>query len=340
MSNPKTTFISKDNIDNFCNEKCSFNFNYSTITSLTATNNGKYLIYNYVDAGKPPVTFNNYAYSVDQIDIYFPSVHYFSENTGGNWTADGEIIIRHKADNIGNQLAVCIPISRSSITGSSAGSKFISSILKQVADANLTYSSSENPMNIDLNNNNYSLNNVVPSVPFFFYTGQDNNSTNINFIVYSLESAITIDSSIITELNKLVSPDQVYPSTDYLQYNETGKASNGETEIYIDCQPTGNSDEMIEVKYDKPPIKNDMFSGNNVIWIILIFALILILFILKRIYNKYNYQSMGAVFLIILIFIVIQIFFNNIIFIGIIGVFIIVLLFMIVERFFISIKND
>jgi len=128
---------------------------------------------------------------------------------------------------------------------------------------------------------NYDLNRVVPKSPFYFYY----DVTGDNIIVYGLQDAISIDSSTLEKLKKMITEETIveYPTVDYYYYNKYGPTvggGSGDGEIYIDCQPTGNSEDTTEVEYAKPPINNDLGSFfNSKVLTIIIAALVFVMLI-------------------------------------------------------------
>jgi len=96
--------ISKKNVKGQCDYKCAYSFNYGTSNSI-ATNQGEYLSLSYENKSTPPVKYNSAEYRVDNVRIYFPSLHTFN----GRQT-DGELIIEHTPVTTGNKLLVCVPI--------------------------------------------------------------------------------------------------------------------------------------------------------------------------------------------------------------------------------------
>ena len=80
-----------------------------------------------------------------------------------------------------------------------------------------------------------------------------------------------------------------------LFYNKKGQNSGSrEGDIYISCQPTGNSEENVDVMYDKPSTSVDVLSSpifkvlvSALIFIISFYAIhLLILFLSVKTKNK------------------------------------------------------
>jgi hypothetical protein len=277
--------ISMNRLDNYCDEKCAYSFNYQISNICNATNYGSYLYLNYFDSGTvSPVTFNANTYKVENIEIYSPSLHYFN-----NQTIDGEVIITHIPTSIGKPLIVCIPIS---VTGRQATTA--TQIIEDIINAAVGKPLKQGDPTMTIKLNNYSLNSIVPVTPFFFYT--DTNDYNI--VVYGLSNAISVNQSVIAGLQTIITgvSDIKYPSVQYLEYNKTGPSMglNGESQIYIDCQPTGNSEETEQVTYSKNATNNDMGSVLNSPVVIFIVAALIFVFLIIMIHNFLVYLTSGA----------------------------------------------
>jgi len=113
-----------------------------------------------------------------------------------------------------------------------------------------------------LNVTNYTLEYLVPGkTPFFSYT---NTNDNAYYIVYGMDNAIFVDPNVIQNLQSVVSPYYTNPAYNDtivspnitaniypLFLNQTGATNllttNLSDEIYIDCQPTGSSNEQTNV---------------------------------------------------------------------------------------------
>ena len=135
--------------------------------------------------------------------------------------------------------------------------------------SNLTYLSQQlktdyfdTALNVPMGNIHYILESVIPvKRPFFSYTNTNNNTYNV---VYGMTDAIFIDYDIIEYLKSVLTPyysnptyiDTVMsPNTSANIYplflNNTGATSllttNLSDEIYIDCQPTGSSNQQTNI---------------------------------------------------------------------------------------------
>ena len=117
--------ISRQNVTAICDLKCAYNFKYPE-TSLTANNQGVFIIFSFDKSNTPPVVYNQQKYNVDTMMLVAPSIHIFNDAT-----TSAELLITHTPVLGGNQLAVCVPINQSS--DSSAASNLVTELIQSVA---------------------------------------------------------------------------------------------------------------------------------------------------------------------------------------------------------------
>ena len=240
MSCPDATApidISRANITGKCDLKCEFSFHYNDSVCV-ATNRGNYISLSYDPSSSPPVTYNSSSYDVTEVRIYSPSLHSFN----GTKT-DGEFIIIHNSASGSNPLFVCIPV-KSSNTGETSG-KNLTSIIQTVA-SNAPAEDEKTTVAIS----RFNLNAFVPRKPFFSYTAtepfQPCSSGKIEYIVFSTDTAIGVGEKVIGALQKVISENSYdIKLSPGLFFNEKGPTNGpGSDQIYIDCQPVGESDEQ------------------------------------------------------------------------------------------------
>lgn len=156
-----------------------------------------------------------------------------------------------------------------------------------------------------LNIRDYTLEFVIPRGPFFSYT---DTTENVNYIVYGMTYAIFVEPNIIQQLQNVVVPFYNNPTynTDGsnnpfpLFLNQTGATNllttNLSDEIYIDCQPTGSSNEQtnITTSTSNEPPKNSVMFLIYVIFFIFVLLLIYMLFAYITHPDKKNF-SVGSV---------------------------------------------
>lgn len=236
-----------------CDSKCNFTFNYQD-SSCIVTNKGEYIQLSYDSSKTPPVIYNNSNYTVKEVRIYFPSLHKYNGTS-----ADGEMIIVHNSTSKPNGLLVCMPIKfvvgNAGITDPNQmqGSMFLHEISKTIANNAPNFGEKTNvslPSNI-----RYNLNNYVPKKPFFSYSSNEpfEPCAGINdFVVFNMNEWFVMmwDKSYLN-VEKVIKNHSIDVVTDgaSLFYNPKGPAPISD-QIYIDCQPVGQSDEFVMVQND------------------------------------------------------------------------------------------
>lgn len=273
--------ISRENVSGSCDLKCSYNFKYPQ-TILTAKNEG-IMISLTCDQNKiPPVLYNTQKYNVDNFVIVSPSIHTFNGSK-----AKAEILIKHTPVVGGNQLVVCIPITESS--DSSTASNLITEIVQGVSNG-----APVNGETTTLNINGFTLSSIVPKKPFYSYTGSNKNDQN-DYIVYDILDAITLNTTTLDSLTKIIRPFPIPTPGDKLFYNQKGpnQTTIGDG-IYISCNPTGSSEEETEVEYTKNTSSYDAFSFNSdttKLLLQILFSVIIFLIIFGLLGYAYSYLT-------------------------------------------------
>jgi hypothetical protein len=136
--------------------------------------------------------------------------------------------------------------------------------------------------------NDYNLNSIVPTSPFYYY--EDDNGNNI--VVYGLQDAISISSVTTNTLKTLITAttDIKYPAVDYYYLNKNGPTvggGNGDGQIYIDCQPTGNSEDTTAVEYSKPAIVNNLgnfFNSQIAVFLVAAFIFVVLIILIHKLF--------------------------------------------------------
>ena len=231
-----------------CDLKCQYVCNYK-ITSSIITNKGTSIKLTYDNLNSPPVTYNGVKYSVDEIRIYSPSIHTWNKET-----TDAEMIIVHKPTDgtSTDDLSVSIPIKASSSTTPSSLSAIISQINSTSQQAGSTTQLSS-----------LNLNDFVPiGVPFYSYNGSlifdSCNGDDNSYVIFdpNITSGYkTIASGDLKTLQSIISASNIQVKannssinnkTTDIYYNKKG-AQQGTTdsEIWIDCKPTGELGETL-----------------------------------------------------------------------------------------------
>jgi carbonic anhydrase len=262
MSCPKTTApidINKSNIAGKCDYKCEYNFHYND-SACVATNRSDYISLSYDSSSAPPVTYNSSAYDVKEIRIYSPSLHSF---TGVK--TDAELIIIHNSFSGSPPLFVCVPIKNNN--SSNIASTNLTNIISNVAK-----SAPADGEKTTINISRFNLNDFVPKKPFFSYTAsepfQPCYSNKTEYIVFTLSDAISISDNTLKTIQKIIAVNKYDIKTGpSLFYNEKGPSSSKDGgQIYIDCQPVGQSEEekIIVTDFGSSPISIPDLVNNKI----------------------------------------------------------------------------
>jgi carbonic anhydrase len=259
-----TMNISRQNITGVCNLKCDLNYNYPT-SNCNASNYGNAISLSYDNTSVAPVKYNNVEYNVESVQIVAPSLHAYN---GSQVT--GEVVINHVSKTGAIPVIIYVPIIPGSIS-----LQMLDDIINQVAAG-----APNAGENTSVKTSSYTMENVVPKRQFFSYTAM-----NQERVVFGLTEAVKLNSETIKKLNNLITPQAPIPSGPSLYVNTLGpNKSNGDGQIYIDCQPTGNSEETTTVEDTKTTpdstfnmddiIKNPIFAFflGGAIFFIVIFA--------------------------------------------------------------------
>lgn len=229
-----------------CENKCEFVFNYSA-TRLVAQNNGDYISYRANIQNTPPVIYNSEQYNVKEMRLYQPSLHSF-----GGEKPIAEVVIEHANINGKGNLYVCIPVKETSEQDTTLD-KLITPVLK------LAPTKGGNAGEIALPF--FSFSEFVPIKPFYSYKGimPGTNMEQQDFIVFGKEETIPISKLGYRSLLKIIQKNNYntlgsvegFTSSKRdtkIYFNKEGakkSIGNGNDEIYIDCQPTGQSGEVL-----------------------------------------------------------------------------------------------
>jgi hypothetical protein len=274
--------IAPQSVSGECDLKCAYNFKYSPSNS-TITNKLYFLSMAYDQQKESPVTYNGEKYNVSAVKLYKPSLHKYM---GAKMAA--ELIIEHNPVNGGELLRVCIPIA----AGSTQLSPIITNIVK-------TASSSAPAKGDQTSFADFSLQSILPSVPFFSYY---NNGSVLggDYIVFGKLTALRLPETVLTTLGKIIQPFDVTMTGDYLVWNKNGPNSSKENVdgdgIYIDCQPTGSSEETVDII--NTATQFDIFDDPSVLYAVKLFVscllFIVVLVAFNMFYNKYLAKTATA----------------------------------------------
>lgn len=265
MSCPTATApidISMSNITGKCDYKCSYSFSYNN-SSCVATNRGDYLSLSYDKSSSPPVLYNSSGYDVQEIRLYIPSLHSYNDSK-----TDGELVIVHSSNTGAKPLLVCIPIKSNNTSSISA--LFFKTVVDTVAD-----SAPSNGESTTVNIPKYNLSAIVPKKPFFSYSATEPYqpcSSDVEYIVFDLLQAhLDMMPETLTKLESIIQSNPYDIKTGpSLFYNEKGPGNGSAgNDIYIDCQPVGESDETTDVVTDTGGLSFSEWLDSPVVKLVL-----------------------------------------------------------------------
>lgn len=246
--------IDINNISGKCDAKCSFTMNYND-SSCVVTNKGDYILLSYDSSKNPPVVYNGGNYYVKEARIYFPSLHKYT-----GMSSDGEMIIVHKSTTKAKGLLVCVPIKFLSgdmqIDDPSRreGALFLNEVCNTLSNNAPNFGEKSNVSNVS-----YNLENFVPKKAFFSYSSNEpfEPCGGINdFVVFDVnEWYITMFANSYAKIEKIISNHDIDVVADddiKLFYNPKGPVPSSD-QIYIDCQPVGQSEERVIVVEEEGP---------------------------------------------------------------------------------------
>ena len=231
--------ISPDAVSGRCEAKCIYNYSYPP-NSVVKIKHETYFIAVEQDpdttTSTSPVTYNEESYNVTKGLLFSPSLHLFNNNK-----MDAEVMIEHLSVTGGKKLFVCVPIRQSGGESSKMLSEIINETAKKAPAVSETTTITVNqPL---------SFNDMLPKGPFFSYTGKYGDET-CDFIVYGKLFGIPLSETDLKTLRDMIKPFHLPMFGENLFVNSKGANSSGgknEDGIYINCQPTGTSEETTEV---------------------------------------------------------------------------------------------
>jgi len=219
-----------------CDLKCAYTFDYGN-SNCNISNEQSYIKLMYdKSSNAKAITYNKINLHVQEIRIYSPSLHKYNGKQ-----VDAELLIIHGGNGI--NLIVSVPIVAG--TKISKGGSLLNDIIYQGAKSitNLGESAS---LGID----NYNMNHIVPKKPYFSYSGTMLVPPCIgvyNYIVFDKEHAINISKISLKQIKKIIEPLPIKIRNTEPFYNKLGPnvSINSSDEIYIECNPTGDSGEVL-----------------------------------------------------------------------------------------------
>lgn len=281
-----------------CSERCSFSFNYAN-SSTIIKNKGTYLKFKYEQGSDMNVKYNNVNLGVQDVRLYIPSLN----NYNGEETM-GELIVHHvDLEGKGLNILVCVPISTS--FAKSKANHYMNSIIDHIPSVN----------DQSTINHVFSLNDFIKHVPFYTlktslpYSPYNGEYTMI--VMDKKKGGIVLSDANIKKLKKVMNIEAsrttpTNPNNDLVFYNKTG-ATNPDTtdsstdDIWIDCNPTGDSLISYDQLTDQPDIPftekiTKFFQEYRWILDVLIsFSVLIVMYIIYRGLKKADVIAMGAI---------------------------------------------
>jgi carbonic anhydrase len=235
-----------------CDIRCNYTYNYLS-SDCNASVKTNYISLSYQTFSTSQAKYNGNDYWVEDIRIYYPSIHKYNGST-----ADAEMVMIHNSI-VGKKIAVCAPIVQSSLVNKASEKlSFLMNLLKDTTNTKI--------------HDFYSLNTFLDHKPFYTYEGTlfDDCSQKINYVVYRpADFQINITSEAFSQLTKITKTHTYKTSTNttaVLFYNSRGsKPISSGDQIYIDCQPINKSEEEVTMNKEvySTPHKSISFSFSQ-----------------------------------------------------------------------------
>lgn len=230
-----------------CDLKCFLKFNYQS-SNCVVTNKGDHYSLTYQQHSTPPVIYSDEKYQIREARIYMPSLHSFNGTK-----ALGELMLIHSG--MGKNLIICIPIN-GGLGAVNKPAKFLETVAN-----NISKFATQSNQNVSLGNASWNLDEWIPNDEYYTYTGHAAygpcNGT-VEYVVFNSNNSIKISNSTVKKLQSHIIAAN-YPIQKNKFYKSSHKAVNSlnesmfDDEIYISCQPVGQSEEhtVVSDKKDK-----------------------------------------------------------------------------------------
>jgi hypothetical protein len=247
--------------------KCYYWYNYSDSTAVV-TNKTDHIEIKYDGGGD--VTFNSVAYVPRIIRIYRPSLHKYDDQQ----TA-GEIIIEHdNGPTSTTGLLVCIPLKEDA---NAIDTHIVSQIIKNTS----VEKNKEKNLNLSSFSTNFNLNSIIPRAAYYTYRGplpyDECKDANIyQYVVFhpANKGQLLISKQVVDVLDNLITFSFITARKGRnVFFNAKGTTSNGfngDDQIYIQCQPAGESEEQEVYKEPISPFQNLGDANGAITYIIFI----------------------------------------------------------------------
>ena len=247
--------VSNDGSSGKCQLKCDYSFDYSDSVT-TVTNNGDHVSLTYDESSVPPVKYNAKDYQVREVRLYTPSLHSYNGQK-----APAEMLIMHSSG--GSKLIVSVPIVESS--SKTKTTRFLTTMADYVQNFVRNVGSSAS-----MGNTTWNLNEFIPEKKFFSYKASAPFlpcNSGYDYVVFSTDdqAQATISRDALANIKKYIRSSNRSLATNTPFYKSEGPARAGldsvSDDIYISCQPVGESEEQTIVKNGAQPEFVDDFKS-------------------------------------------------------------------------------
>ena len=254
---------------------CSLRCNYQPIykaTTVTCEKKSSYMEFTFINNSYTTL-YNGNLYKASKMRLYQPSLH---EYDGKRMPA--ELVIQHDPETGLKELNICIPVDGGGPTSTIAGDLINESL-------NLA-NSVDNPVTIDIAN--FTISSLIPHQPFYSYGGENtykNCGIQAYYIVFDKRDAIKISENILTTIQNVIpkTNSNILKGVPYY-YNKSGPNTATSGEIYIDCQPTGMSEEL--TTYSSKKTKTIFDNKTVTLILVFLFVSMLIALLFYLVYNS------------------------------------------------------
>lgn len=250
-----------------CDLKCKYTFNYKDMNANIYNEKYKLNIELSYDTKNisEPVTYNSDKYDITRLFLCYPS-----SNKYNGKQADAELYLIHESLT-GGYLVVCIPIMISNETSKS--SKILGEVIDKAYTNSLIKKYEDRRTELS---NKINLNELVPMKKYYADIDKTNNA---NVIIFSIDDTayINIKQEHYEKLKKTIYKlsGSILNINDKLYTNLNGptiSSNNVEDDIYIDCKPYTEDDEIISndnttqpqtIKYTPTDLNNSTINSVN-----------------------------------------------------------------------------
>jgi carbonic anhydrase len=251
-----------------CYNKCKLSYNFKS-SALIVINQKDYLkivpsnknttTAVYASSDSPGCDGGQGDFAVEEVRLYHPSVHTYGPK---KTRAEGELIIYLNNISGGKNLIICIALTTKNGTQPKATSQ-LTNIINDTLQIGNTLGEGGGIQGL-----NFNLNDFIPiKKGFYSYTANLPHppcTSCVDYIVYDMnDAAINLDDTTMNNFKSVITSNlsTIVPITDKINYgyNKAGALlglSQDGNEIYIDCNPTGSSGDVL-INESKNGIIND-----------------------------------------------------------------------------------